>query len=391
MHEFVGTWLTHTWEVTRQAAPWLVFGFFLAGLIHVWVPVEKVAAHLGRRTFGGVLKAALLGAPLPLCSCSVIPVASSLRRSGASRGATAAFLVSTPETGVDSISVTYALLGPVMAVLRPVAALLSAVTAGGLINRLDPQRERAPAALQLQTTGGGTPEKPTCPHCAPAATAARTAQPPTSNHSDSPAGLASRLGVALRYGYVDMFVDLSIWLVIGFFLAGLVSAIVPEGFLETHVGSGWLAMLLVLAIALPFYVCATSSTPIAAALIAKGLSPGAALVFLLAGPATNIATMVVVGKELGRRSLVIYLISIVTVAVALGLLVDLVPGLPVLATAHAGHDHGTASGSSSVAAVVFTLLVLNGLRGRYRRRTRSTATPDAQPVPTVAQPACHHS
>lgn len=361
MSNFLSTWAVHTWVVILDAAPWLLAGFLLAGLIHALLPVGRIATHLGRPGFLGVLKAAALGVPLPLCSCSVIPLASMMRRGGASRGATAGFLISTPETGVDSISITYALMGPVMAILRPIAALLSAISAGVLIDWFASKHDR-----RAEVSGFCTADSNSC-----AAISDGNAGP-SGCGCDFPvktAGTAKTqwLKKALHYGFVEMFVDLSIWLLIGFTLAGLISAVVPEGFIHEYRASGILAMLLMMVISAPLYVCATSSTPIAAALVTKGLSPGTALVFLLVGPATNIATMMIVAKELGIRSLLIYLISIVAVAVGLGLLVDALLILPMFKSLEHGHTHeGAYSWWTIFAGIVFIGLMVYGLFMRWR-------------------------
>lgn len=365
---FFVNWATATWDVLLQAGPWLVFGFLAAGVIYALVPIAKVTKHLGKPGLGGVVKAALIGAPLPLCSCSVIPVASSIRKQGASRGATASFLISTPETGVDSISVTYALLGPFMAVARPVAALVTAITAGWLIERGD----RAPDAPDASPPAGPSAAKPCCSHCSPEAKGDSNKRP----------SILDRARTAIHYGFVRMFEDLAHWLVLGFVLAGLVSAIIPPGFLERHIGGGISSKLVMLAIGMPMYVCATSSTPIAAALIAKGLSPGAALVFLLAGPATNMATMVIVGRQLGRRSLAVYIASIAVVAVLFGMVTDLllasVPVLQASVACHEQHDSGVADWPFAIALL---LLIANGLRLRINK-WRTARRP--QPPVTVS-------
>lgn len=340
--------------MTLDSAVWLLGGFLVAGLIHVWVPVKQVASHLGKPNLSGVLKAAILGMPLPLCSCSVIPVAASIRKQGASRGATAAFLISTPETGVDSIALTYALLGPWMAVLRPVAALLSAILAGIMINRFTDRPTRESVTTEKSCAGGSC----CCESAAPASLEA----------GDPPRGLMSRAYAALHYGFVEMFADLAGWLVLGFLLAGAISAMLPVDLFDRYVGSGPLTLLLVLVIALPFYVCATASTPVAAAMMAKGLSPGAALVFLLAGPASNMATILVVGRDLGRRSLIIYLSSIGLVSIGLGLVVDYCLVRMTLPAVLSGHAHGERGWIAVIAAVAFVALIVNGLRLRLTRR-----------------------
>jgi uncharacterized membrane protein YraQ (UPF0718 family) len=370
MIEFLTSWMVETWDIVLDSGTFLLAGFACAGLIYLLMPTEKVVGHLGTPGLGAVVKASLVGIPLPLCSCSVIPVASSIRQRGASRGATASFLVSTPETGVDSIAISYALLGPALAVIRPLAALVTALTAGWLIN--------------LAERGAGSACRPESgePGNGPAGTdschpvSEEQAGNPVSGaacccpHATEPMkpSLTDRIADGLRYSFVGMFKDLSIYLVAGFLLAGLVSALVPADFFEKTIGSGWLAIGLMLLVGLPLYVCATSSTPVAAALIAKGISPGAALVFLLVGPATNAATMVVVGKDLGRKSLVVYLLTIAVVAMLFALGTDALPGnwLTVGTIGHDAHQHG-AGILAWICAVVFTLLVLNGLRLRYRK------------------------
>ena len=345
MTDFAARWAAETWAMTLASAPWLLGGFLLAGAIYVLVPIGKVSRHLGGSGVGGVFKAALFGIPLPLCSCSVIPVASSLRKQGASRGAFTSFLISTPETGVDSIAISYALLGPLLAIVRPVAAFITAITAG-LLMGADEDADRATTTEQSA--------KDTSCECAEAPT---------------PSGM-SKIPAAIRYGLVDMIADLAPWLVLGFALAGLATALIPAGFLEQHLGGGLPAMLLMLVVGLPLYVCATSSTPIVAALIARGLSPGAALVFLLVGPATNLATMVIVSRDLGRRGLAIYLITIAVVAVLFGLLIDAV--LPSLPTALATLPDCCTNEVSTVSwacAMAMIGLTLNGLRIRIRSKT----------------------
>ncbi|HOW71886.1 MAG TPA: SO_0444 family Cu/Zn efflux transporter [Phycisphaerae bacterium] len=373
---FVVEWATATWEVFLQAGPWLFFGFLAAGVIHALVPVGQVTRHLGKPGLGGVIKAALVGAPLPLCSCSVIPVASSIRRQGASRGATASFLISTPETGVDSIAISYALLGPFMAVVRPIAALATAVFAGWLIDRSD--RSGNDSAQRVSPSQASP--KPCCHHCSSEA----------SVDAGERVGLFGRAGVAVRYGFVEMFADLAHWLVLGFVLAGLVSAVVPPGSLERYIGSGWTAMLIMLAIGMPMYVCATSSTPIAAALIAKGLSPGAALVFLLVGPATNMTTMVIVGRQLGRRSLAIYIASIAVVAILFGLGTDaLLSSAPVAQAAVVHHSHHESGLAGWPFAIVLLLFIINGLRLRVGKwsAARRPRPPVAVSLPLASQRA----
>lgn len=339
MTDFAILWASATWDMMVQAAPWLLGGFLIAGFVHILVPVASITRHLGQPGLSGVLKASLLGIPLPLCSCSVIPVAVSIRKQGASRGAFASFLISAPETGADSIALTYALLGPVLAVVRPLAAFVTAVVVGVLVGNDPPSPSTLPTTEESGCCCGSK----------------------ESSAPDKKKGLVE----AIRYGLIEMMSDLAPWLLAGFILAGLVTAALPADFLERHVGSSIGSMLLMLVIGLPLYVCATSSTPFAAALIAKGLSPGAALVFLLAGPATNLATMLVVSRDLGRRGLFVYVSGIAVVAVGFGLLLDrLIAVFPsaLSSTPVIAHEH-----SSVVApffAIALCVLILNGLRIR---------------------------
>lgn len=299
-----------SWQVLVESAPYVVFGFFVAGLLKAFVPDAFMARHLGKSSVGSVVKAAVIGVPLPLCSCGVLPAALGLRRQGASKGATTAFMISTPETGVDSMAVTYALIDPVMTVVRPVAATITAIFAGLLVNAF-PEREGAPSGprpIVVDThVDSGEPVAAACGcrGCGPA-----------------PATLAGRFFAGMRYAFGEMIADIGKWLIVGVIVAGAIAALIPEDALVEYVGRGFLSYLVMLAVALPLYVCATASTPIAASLLLKGLSPGAALVFLLAGPATNGATITVMLKTLGRRAATLYVASIVVCSLGLAWLVD---------------------------------------------------------------------
>lgn len=291
-----------------DAAPWLIVGIVAAGLVHAYVPDGLLGRWLGGRGAWPVLKAAVLGAPLPLCSCGVLPAAVGLRREGASKGATVSFLIATPETGPDSVAVSYALLGPVMAVVRPIAAVLSAVFAGVLT--------LIATRGETDTAPNGIVEGETCSSGTCCASSCST----TANPAAESGG--ARLWGGLRYAFTDILDDIALWLAIGIVVAGVLAAVLPPQGLADY-GTGLPAMLVMLAVGVPLYVCATASTPIAAGLMAVGVSPGAALVFLLAGPATNIATLGVVGKDLGPRALTAYLLGIALSALALGWALDL--------------------------------------------------------------------
>lgn len=311
MLQWLWLWIVEIWRVIEEASFFMLFGFLVAGALHYWVPARRVYQLLGKRKFSSILLASLIGIPLPLCSCSVIPTAVALRRRGATKGATVAFLISTPETGVDSISLTYALIDLPMTLFRPIAALLTAFVAG-LATEVFGKNDESTGG-DLAATAEGAPEA--CERCQEGeATGALQINPLKALDASRPASYWN--------SFWDIFDDIAWWLTLGLALAGLISVALPTDLLERYLGTGLWPMLAALVVSVPLYVCAASSTPIAAALMAKGLSPGAALVLLLAGPATNIATIVVLWKFLGRRGTLIYLLSIVAVSLLLGVYID---------------------------------------------------------------------
>lgn len=293
----------NTLELYLDAAPWLLLGLIAAGLIKAWVPESLLSRWLGGTGPWPVTKAALIGAPLPLCSCGVLPAALGLHRGGASRPSTISFLIATPETGVDSIAVSYALLGPVMAVVRPLAAILSAIGTG-LLTLLVPAGASAAEQPSGESCGGGC-----CDNSCSVAS------------GQSKPGHMATILLGLRYAATDILDDIALWLAIGIVLAGAVATWIPPQALAEW-GSGLPAMTLMLLVGVPMYICATASTPLAAALLLAGISPGTVLVFLLAGPATNIATLAVVRSELGMGTLIAYLSGIAFSSITLGLLLD---------------------------------------------------------------------
>lgn len=283
-------------DLINEMSPYLLLGFFLAGVMHAFIPGVVYNKYLSGKGFRSVLYGALLGVPLPLCSCGVIPTAMSLRKEGASKGATISFLIATPETGVDSIIATYSLLGLPFAIIRPIAAFCNAILGGWLINTYD-------------NTGDAVKIEEADTHCCCC-------------HDENPTTFIGKIGEALKFGYIEMMEDIGKWLVIGLIIAGLITVFVPDDFFAMFRGNTQLSMLLVLCIAIPMYICATGSIPIAVALMLKGLTPGAALVLLMAGPACNMASILVINKILGRKSLVIYLLSIITMAIFWGHVID---------------------------------------------------------------------
>lgn len=310
--EFVTTLVQGFALVLAQIAPFLLLGFFVAGMLHAFVPRSLLARAMGGTGPGPIIRAALVGIPLPLCSCSVIPVAVEIKKRGAGRGATTAFLVSTPETGVDSISTSVAVLHPLMVIFRPIAAMLTAVVAGLAVERFseEPPDEEG--------------EKGGCCH-----------------HAADTEESARGLWGGMRYAFVDLFAEISVYLVPAILITAVLTAVVPLEFADS-IGPSWLQMLILLVAGIPIYVCATAATPIAAALVLAGFSPGAALVFLLAGPATNLVTITTVAKTLGRRGAWIYVLCVASVSLVCGVALDLLfsileiePGAAAIST----HEH----------------------------------------------------
>ena len=309
--DFIVNIFLEAWHLLLQSSMYILFGLLVSGLLRVFLSPHSVAKHLGQGRFRSVFKAALLGIPLPLCSCGVLPAAAGLRKQGANKGATAAFLISTPESGVDSIAITWALLDPIMTVARPAAAFTTAAAAGIAENLLGSGRGSAEAApTDLRCPVDGCCEGYDCP-------------PDEHGRHHT---FSEKILAGLKFAMADVWGDIATWFFVGLLLAGVITALVPEEMMGRFLGGGLSSMLLMLAVGIPLYICATASTPIAAALILKGVSPGAALVFLLAGPATNVTSLTVLLGILGKRATAIYLAMIALFTVLFGLVVDQVYG-----------------------------------------------------------------
>lgn len=328
-------------ELINSMAPYLLLGFLLAGIMHAFIPGNLYHRYLGGNSFRSVFNAALLGIPLPLCSCGVIPTAMSLRKEGASRGATVSFLIATPQTGVDSIIATYSLMGLPFALLRPLIALATSLIGGLLVNRFDRKDIRQDKLSTHQQ-----------------------AEAPS-----SPGGFLQSVKSALHYAFVEMMQDIGKWLVLGLVVAGLITVFVPNSFFALFADKPLLSMLLVLAFAIPMYLCATGSIPIAVALMLKGLSPGTALVLLMAGPAVNVASLLVISKVMGRKTLLLYITTIIACAIIFGLGIDyLLPRewfTSPLQHIQNAHDCGI-SYFNLGCFILLTLLLVNAFLQRYR-------------------------
>lgn len=305
------------WHVYLDVSVFMLLGFLVAALLYVFFKADRIKKYLGKGRVKPVLLAALFGIPIPLCSCGVIPVAMGLKKQGANNGAALAFMIATPESGVDSIAVSWAMLDPVMTVMRPVAGLITAISTGiaaNIFSSRDQQKTlvtpgpffaQSPQPGQACSCGGGTCTEES----------GKSAQKPS---------LSRRLAQGMNFAFGELLIDIAKPFTIGVFIAGFITFFFPSGISTWSQNNPVLSMLVMLVAGIPMYVCATASTPIAAALILKGLNPGAALVFLMAGPATNAATMGVVKKIFGTRALAIYLGMISICALAMGSLLDLI-------------------------------------------------------------------
>lgn len=412
MIDFTIELLTGMWQVIGRMAPFLLFGFLMAGILSQFISPAWVARQLGKNRFASVVKAAMLGVPIPICSCGVIPLAATLRRQGASKGATTSFLIATPTTGVDSVSVNYALLGPVFAITTPLSALIGGLLGGALVDATRPRSERnddtaaappaaraegsccaseaAPAASSCCASETPKPEtpKPAAPaSCcvseapkaeAPASCCASNAAPAAAAccaDTSPPAQgttFSSRITGALAYGFVTMPRDLAKPVLIGLIAAALVGVLVPDDFFANVLGSGVGAMLLVMAAAFPLYACSTGSIPLVAMLIAKGMAPGVGLVFLLVAPVANAATVTTMWKTLGARCVAVYVATIGTVAIIAGHVVNAVAEVAPITSHLHHHDEAIAWYGHLAGVILFGIIayaLYAQLAGRWQTRT----------------------
>lgn len=336
--EWIKLYLTETISLLNEMSPYLLFGFLIAGILYVYFPADKIYRYMGKNNILSVVNSSLLGVPLPLCSCGVIPTAVSFYKNGASKASTVSFLISTPQTGVDSIFVTYSMLGLPFAILRPIIAFITGIFGGILTLFFDKEKkivnQKRPIVQQEFKK-------------------------------------ENKIKRMFKYAFVDFIQDIQKWLVIGILLAGLIAVLVPKDFFTNYVSNDFVGMLLMLIVAIPLYVCATSSVPIAAVLMMKGLSPGAALVFLMAGPATNITTITILYNVFGLRSTLSYLFSIITGALVFGLLIN--QFLPTewfsfTSSMHAmhQHQHGLPVWLGIVSSIILMALLANGFYNYYK-------------------------
>ena len=343
--DYMLLFLREMWGLCLEMAPYLLLGMLVSGLISIFIDSSFIFKHIGQKNAGSVLKSTLFGIPLPLCSCGVIPVAATLRESGASKGATVSFLVSTPQTGVDSIFLTYGMLGPMFALFRPLAALASGFFSGIVINNFDHDMHH---------------------HLSESDNAPKTKE-----------SLDKRIISGVKYGFLTLPADIVIPLTQGLVVAAAIAILIPPQFIAEHFSSSNLIQYtMMLAVSLPIYVCATASIPIAVVLMAKGITPGAAFIFLMAGPATNASSIAVIKNILGKRTLYHYLVLIAFTAISFGYILDnfLTVTLPDMSS-HT-HHHVMDDYGSIILSVIFLVILVNAYL--YRSKSESTDSADIE-------------
>lgn len=343
--QYITIFLNDFVKILSEMSPYLLLGFFFAGLFYAFVPRNKIERYFNGKPFHSSVLAAIFGIPLPLCSCGVIPTGTAFYKNGASKGGTVSFLISTPQTGVDSILATFSLMGLPFAIIRPLAAFVTGIT-GGIITSVATKNEAGTKTFQAQV--------------------------------DEKQSFSQKVVAVFRYGFIDFIQDISKWLVIGLVLAAIISALIPNDFFALLNLSPMAQMLLILGVSMPLYICATGSIPLAAILILKGISPGAAFVLLMAGPATNAATIIMIGKVLGRKSLFTYLATIITGALAFGLIIDY--ALPAqwfteIAQQHLGHNHHEGLNWWQIASgIILIVLIIHGYIQKFRNTKMNSVT-----------------
>lgn len=345
--EFIKEIAIVIFSIFNEMSVYLLLGFLFAGILHVLVPQHLFSKYLSKNNWVSVLYATLFGIPLPLCSCGVIPTAMALYKEGASKGATVAFLIATPQTGVDSIIATYSLMGLPFAIIRPVTALFTSLFSGLVTNAFTANESIPVATKQIN------------------------------NKPQEEISFTNKIKKALKYGYVEMMADIGKMLMFGLIVAGLIAYFVPDNFFTIFGNNTLLTMLLVLLVSIPMYVCATGSIPIAIALMMKGMSPGTALVLLMAGPAANVASMLVIGKVLGKKTFVLYLITLIIGAITSGLIIDnFLPAswFDVSNFTMAAHHDGHFCSFKVLCSCILLLLLINAMILHRHKEKAETAT-----------------
>ena len=333
---YLNIFVKEMWSLCVDMAPYIILGMLVSGIISVFINSDIIFEHIGPKNFISTLKSTLFGVPLPLCSCGVIPVAATLRESGASKGSTVSFLVSTPQTGVDSVLLTYGMLGPVFALFRPVAAFVSGILSGVVINKFDEDEHHHIRKEDLE--------------------------------KNNKLKLKDKIISGFKYGFISLPADIVVPLFKGLLVAAAISIFLPPDYIANHFTSNiYVQFLLMLIISIPFYVCATASIPVAVALMAKGISPGAAFIFLMAGPATNASSIAVIKNILGAKTLYFYLALISFSAISFGFIFDLFFKETAFKIPNMLHHHNHGSGLGTLLGFIFIIVLINAYVSRFKQ------------------------
>lgn len=361
--------LSETWFLFFEMAPYLLLGLLFVGLLNMFVSKQMIAKYLGKDNYASVIKGAAFGIPLPLCSCGVIPTAIFMKDNNASKGAIGSFLISTPQTGIDSIIATYGMMGPLFAVYRPVAALFMGIFGGGILKYALPQNKRKFIGLNVLES-------------------------PEANNNES------TYQKLFHYPFREFLDDIAPQFLVGLILGGIITYAIPDSFIEGSVYStGIIAMLIMIVAGVPMYICATASIPIAVALMAKGFSPGAAFVFLAVGPATNVASFSILSKSLGKKFTTLYVLSISVSAILMGLLLDFIASYysldftQFLSVGH-NHNHESIPFWNYILVAIFSALIIISLYNIYLKKyfvkkEEKLINPDAQII-NIQGMTCSH-
>lgn len=344
-----------SWEILCQLAPWLLLGMLLSGLMSVLLPAGFVKQKF--HGFEGVVKAVLLGVPLPLCSCGVVPAGIGLKNQGASNGASIGFLISTPQTGVDSILVSASFFGWPFAIFKMVTAAITGVVGGWLTDKFEIDSERTPAINEVDSSESSF----------------RDVQELEDSVAESGAL------VKMWEQSIEIFRSIWGWLIIGVLISAVIETYIPGSWFLWIGSSGLLpSMLLVLVVSTPLYVCATASVPIAAALVASGLPPAAALVFLMAGPATNVTTMGAIYGRFGWKTVAVYLATIILGSMLFAWMFDWLLTADVAIDVDHAHEHQnwwSVASALILLAMILSFTVRDVSRWWRTRKMKSSEVP----------------
>lgn len=364
----------HFFDMFVDMSVYILIGLFFVGILHVYVKKESILKHLGEKRFSSVIKASAVGVPLPLCSCGVVPTAIELKKGGASNGAVISFLTSTPQTGIDSIFATYSLMGPVMAIFRPISAFCSGIISGILVNSFakdDIVEENVEISSCCSTAtsccSAEPPPEETSSCCCSTKSETTCCEVEESSSScccsSTPKKEGHKFISALKYGYGDFLDEISIHFLIGMAVASCISTLLPaDFFVSLGLHQGIVSMLAMVLIGLPMYICSASSIPIAMSLMAKGLSLGGGFVFLFTGPVTNMASLIVLQKALGKKVIALYIASVVGCSIIFGSILDVFAQhfqlTDSIIDCHSGHNE--LGIFSYLSATIFAILILKG-------------------------------